>query len=135
MGENEAVVHRVVHLCSASTSQSLDFSGDESEPQTPVKKRSNRSSRAVTPEKSKSGLAAATGANANGGGKANGSALTRPPQGEEEDEQQEWTKYLGGDEEEKSSIVIRFPDGTRESKELPCSSKFKVKPSYPCAGV
>lgn len=33
-------------------------------------------------------------------------------------------------DEEKSSIVIRFPDGTRESRELPCSSKFKAVIKY-----
>ena len=105
---------------------SLEFSGDESEPPTPVKKQSNRSSRAVTPEKSKS-AAAASKSNGCGGEKSNGSAATNKSQGEDDED---WTKYLGSDDEEKSSIVIRFPDGTRESKELPCSSKFKAIIKY-----
>ena len=96
-----------------------------------MKKQSNRSSRAVSPEGSKSGpealvarYAEATKSNGCGEDKSNGSA---PSNKSQENDQEDWKKYLGSDDEEKSSIVIRFPDGTRESKELPCSSKFKVR--------
>ena len=92
-----------------------------------MKKQSNRSSRAVTPEKSKSAPATSKSNGCGGGGaeeKSNGSASGTKSQ--EEDDGDDWEEYLGSNDEEKSSIVIRFPDGTRESKELPCSSKFKV---------
>ena len=37
-----------------------------------------------------------------------------------------WTEYLGDESGEKSSIIIRFPDGKKEKKHIPCSSKFTV---------
>ena len=39
-----------------------------------------------------------------------------------------WEEYLGSEEDPKSSIMIRFPDGQREAKKIPCSSKFMVRP-------
>ena len=92
-----------------------------------MKKQSNRSSRAVTPEKSKSATATSKSNGCGGGGaeeKSNGSASGNKSQSQ--DDGDDWEEYLGSNDEDKSSIVIRFPDGTRESKELPCSSKFKV---------
>lgn len=38
----------------------------------------------------------------------------------------DWKAFLGADSEEKSSIMIRFPDGRRETKSFPCTSQFKV---------
>ena len=38
-----------------------------------------------------------------------------------------WEEYLGSEEDPKSSIMIRFPDGQREAKKIPCSSKFMVR--------
>ena len=38
-----------------------------------------------------------------------------------------WTDYLGADDgSEKSSIIIRFPDGRKDKKDIPCTSKFLV---------
>ncbi len=37
------------------------------------------------------------------------------------------TEYLGDENGEKSSIIIRFPDGKKEKKDIPCSSKFMVR--------
>ena len=37
-----------------------------------------------------------------------------------------WESYLGDEDDPKSSIMIRFPDGKREKKEIPCSSQFRV---------
>ena len=37
-----------------------------------------------------------------------------------------WENYLGDENDPKSSIMIRFPDGKREKKEIPCSSQFRV---------
>ena len=38
-----------------------------------------------------------------------------------------WTDYLGDEAGEKTSIIIRFPDGKKEKKDIPCSSKFMVR--------
>jgi len=35
-----------------------------------------------------------------------------------------WEEYLGDKEDPLSSIMIRFPDGNRVTKEIPCSSQF-----------
>ena len=37
-----------------------------------------------------------------------------------------WEDYLGSKEDPNSSIMIRFPDGNRVTKEMPCSSQFMV---------
>ena len=37
-----------------------------------------------------------------------------------------WEIYLGSKEDPNSSIMIRFPDGNRVTKEIPCSSQFLV---------
>ena len=37
-----------------------------------------------------------------------------------------WEDYLGSEEDPKSSLMIRFPDGQREAKKLPSSSKLLV---------
>jgi hypothetical protein len=105
-----------------SDSSDLEFSGDDSSQQnTPVKNnsRSNRSSRAVSPEPRKS--------------KVNGKDNSVVPIPSKEKEktasaknEKDWTEYLGCEKDDKSSILIRFPDGTRESKSLPCSSQFMV---------
>merc|ERR1712018_838024 len=41
-----------------------------------------------------------------------------------------WEEYLGNEEDPKSSIMIRFPDGRREAKNIPCSSKFMAIIKY-----
>lgn len=41
-----------------------------------------------------------------------------------------WTEYLGDERGEKSSIIIRFPDGKKEKKDIPCSSKFMAIIKY-----
>ena len=38
-----------------------------------------------------------------------------------------WEQYLGPKEDPHSSIMIRFPDGNRVTKEIPCSSQFLVR--------
>ncbi|TRY70684.1 hypothetical protein TCAL_04831 [Tigriopus californicus] len=43
---------------------------------------------------------------------------------DDEKEDRHWTDYLGSAEDEKSHLLIRFPDGKREKKDLPCSSPF-----------
>ena len=40
--------------------------------------------------------------------------------------QSSWEDFLGDPADEKSSIMIRFPDGQREAKNIPCSSTFMV---------
>ena len=37
-----------------------------------------------------------------------------------------WQDYLGNETDPKSRIMIRFPDGRRESKNISCSSQFMV---------
>ena len=102
-----------------SSSQKQSLSSDESEleftdddntnPSTPVK-RSNRSSRAVSPERSKGEATASSSKTATDSSSSS----------------KDWTKFLGSEVDEKSSILVRFPDGARESKSLPCTSQFKV---------
>ncbi len=41
----------------------------------------------------------------------------------------DWEQYLGNEEDPNSSIMIRFPNGTRVTKEIPCSSQFLVSPA------
>ena len=41
-----------------------------------------------------------------------------------------WEDYLGNPDDAKSSIMIRFPDGKRETKNIPCSSTFMVSIQY-----
>jgi len=48
-------------------------------------------------------------------------------QNEKEEVTDTWQQYLGEESDEKSSILIRFPDGQKETKEMPCSSQFKVR--------
>lgn len=57
--------------------------------------------------------------------------------GDVTEDNRHWTDYLGSAEDEKSQLLIRFPDGKREKKDLPCSSPFIVssqpvllKPEY-----
>ena len=38
----------------------------------------------------------------------------------------DWEKYLGNKDDPTSSIMIRFPNGNRITKEIPCSSQFLV---------
>ena len=38
----------------------------------------------------------------------------------------DWESYLGNKDDPNSSIMIRFPNGNRVTKEIPCSSKFMV---------
>ncbi len=33
---------------------------------------------------------------------------------------------MGSDEDDKSSIMMRFPDGKRESQKFPCTSRLKA---------
>ena len=40
--------------------------------------------------------------------------------------QSSWEDFLGDPADDKSSIMIRFPDGQREAKNIPCSSTFMV---------
>jgi hypothetical protein len=37
-----------------------------------------------------------------------------------------WEDYLGNKDDAKASIMIRFPDGKRVTKNIPCSSQFLV---------
>lgn len=41
-------------------------------------------------------------------------------------EDNEWMQHLGADTDPVSSIVFRFPDGTKEQKSLPCTSTLQV---------
>ena len=41
-----------------------------------------------------------------------------------------WVHDLGSKEDPKSSIMIRFPDGNRVTKEIPCSSQFLAIVEY-----
>ena len=41
-------------------------------------------------------------------------------------EEKTWQDYLGNDMDPKSTIMVRFPDGRRETKNIPCSSQFMV---------
>lgn len=41
-----------------------------------------------------------------------------------------WEIYLGSKEDPNSSIMIRFPDGNRVTKEIPCSSQFLAIVEY-----
>ena len=43
-----------------------------------------------------------------------------------DDDSSNWEIYLGSKEDPISSIMIRFPDGNRVTKEIPCSSQFLV---------
>jgi len=43
---------------------------------------------------------------------------------EKDDVVTSWEEYLGDKEDPLSSIMIRFPDGNRVTKEIPCSSQF-----------
>ena len=45
---------------------------------------------------------------------------------ESEKDDSNWEIYLGSKEDPISSIMIRFPDGNRVTKEIPCSSQFLV---------
>ena len=42
------------------------------------------------------------------------------------DSQRDWKKHLGLDSDPVSSIVIRYPDGTKEQLSLPCTSTILV---------
>ena len=44
----------------------------------------------------------------------------------EENNEQSWEKYLGDKGDPHSSIMIRFPDGNRVTKDIPCTSQFMV---------
>jgi hypothetical protein len=39
-------------------------------------------------------------------------------------EEADWKDHLGDENDAKSSIMIRFPDGRKETKNIPCTSKF-----------
>ena len=41
--------------------------------------------------------------------------------------EENWEKYLGDKDDAHSSIMIRFPDGNRVTKDIPCSSQFQVR--------
>ena len=43
-----------------------------------------------------------------------------------EDSSSSWEEHLGDPSDPKSSIMIRFPDGQREAKNIPSSSTFMV---------
>lgn len=89
------------------------ISGDDSNMSTPAKRRS----KANSPERSKKN--GESNSNGDHNGQSNGDAKT--------EEDNEWMEYLGKEQEdEKSSILIRFPDGKRENKCIPASSKLKV---------
>jgi len=45
-----------------------------------------------------------------------------------------WEIYLGSKEDPLSSIMIRFPDGNRVTKEIPCSSQFLAIVEYVRSG-
>ena len=47
-------------------------------------------------------------------------------QPEKEDAVANWEEYLGDQQDPLSSIMIRFPDGNKVTKEIPCSSQFLV---------
>lgn len=42
----------------------------------------------------------------------------------------DWKQHLGSETDPVSSIVIRFPDGSREQKALPCTSTLTVIDFY-----
>jgi len=42
----------------------------------------------------------------------------------------DWEDHLGNPDDPKSSIMIRFPDGKREAKNIPCSSTFMAIIKY-----
>jgi len=44
--------------------------------------------------------------------------------------QSSWEDFLGDPADDKSSIIIRFPDGQREAKNIPCSSTFMAIIKY-----
>ena len=44
--------------------------------------------------------------------------------------EENWEKYLGDKDDAHSSIMIRFPDGNRVTKDIPCSSQFQVRISH-----
>ena len=47
-------------------------------------------------------------------------------QPEKEEAVASWEEYLGDQQDPLSSIMIRFPDGNKVTKEIPCSSQFLV---------
>ncbi len=52
--------------------------------------------------------------------------LDDPDTGEANYANGSWESYLGSEDDEKTSIILRLPDGKRETKNIPCSSQFKV---------
>lgn len=42
----------------------------------------------------------------------------------------DWQQHLGPESDPMSSIVFRFPDGSKEQKSLPCSSTLLVNIVY-----
>jgi len=51
-------------------------------------------------------------------------------QPEKEDAVANWEEYLGDQQDPLSSIMIRFPDGNKVTKEIPCSSQFLAIVEY-----
>ena len=45
----------------------------------------------------------------------------------DDNNEENWEKYLGDKDDAHSSIMIRFPDGNRVTKDIPCSSQFQVR--------
>jgi len=41
-------------------------------------------------------------------------------------EEKTWKAYLGNEADPKSTIMVRFPDGRRETKIIPSTSQFMV---------
>jgi len=48
----------------------------------------------------------------------------------DDNNEENWEKYLGDKDDAHSSIMIRFPDGNRVTKDIPCSSQFQAIVGY-----
>merc|ERR1719468_318033 len=62
----------------------------------------------------------------NSGISTSATAKTHKDSNKVEENGDSWESYLGDEDDPKSSIMIRFPDGKREKKEIPCSSQFRA---------
>ena len=56
--------------------------------------------------------------------------VPEPPSPVRDEEDNDWQRHLGPETDPTSSIIFRFPDGSKEQKTLPCTSTLTVCTYY-----